>query len=149
MTHHGISLAAYSTFGQRHRVEPSIDFELESTKYGDVILGKIKRNGSNGQFTISLAFIGGPSLTISTGKHNNVNFSVEGGYLSQDLSGILGPFMIDNGYRIIQSEEDPNTGVFFANDLQAEVVFKRHNHDRNCWTLKNDDIRHYMHKMNQ
>ena len=68
--------------------------------------------------------------------------------MSQNLSGILGPFLTENGYRIIQDEDEPSTGYFFGDSLEAEVSFKRHNQDKNCWTLSDKDVQKFMQRSN-
>lgn len=68
--------------------------------------------------------------------------------MSQNLSGILGPFLIENGYRIIQDEDEPSAGYFFADNLEAEVSFKRHNQNKKCWTLSDKDVQKFMHHSN-
>ena len=79
---------------------------------------------------------------ISTGKHGNVNFSVQdGAKLSQSstLDGVLGHFLKQNSYHVIESDLAPNVGELFTDGRSFEVKYKRHHHDKNCWTISNDD----------
>ena len=77
---------------------------------------------------------------ISTGKQGNVNFSVQDGMnLSSELSGVLGHFLKLNSYRVIESAADPNMGRLFINGKSFQVQYKRHVHDKNCWTISDTD----------
>ena len=52
-----------NTFGKaRSVIDPVIDFATETFKYGDVILGKVRKNGSNGLYSNSIAIFNGPTF---------------------------------------------------------------------------------------
>jgi hypothetical protein len=73
--------------------------------------------------------------------HKNVNFKVlDTANLSNDLSGILGQFLTPGAYSVRKSGFDSNEGFLLFNGKVAEVKYKRHAWNKNCWTLSDADF---------
>jgi hypothetical protein len=123
------------------RVNPSFTWGQETLTYADMAVGEFHQQNHGGH-KMTVTIIGGVTFEIeSATAHGNINFKLlDHTLLSNDVQGVIGRFLPTGAYKVV-SEDDSNKGKFYYKDQAIDVTFKRHAHNKQCWTMQTVDAK--------
>ncbi|CBY14336.1 unnamed protein product [Oikopleura dioica] len=133
--------AAGWKFESRITAEPEFDWFTGAMKYGDFITFDYQKLPKGYKMSF-VTLGGGPTFLIEIGStHGNVNFKlIEHNFADESSTdGVLGRFLRSGAYEVITS--DSEKGTLVANGETYDVSFHQHARNKNCWVLKDADIK--------
>ena len=99
---------AQSTTGE---ISPSFSWEENSVKYDDLFIGGSRKLSHHYETVITI----GEKISFKievTESRGNVNFVlIDGSGLSNDLEGIIGSFQKENGYAVLENENEKSAAL--------------------------------------